>query len=1120
MFRNHQFESIQFNRNMTSQTLYETYEANLLTPALREERKNIYGSCSVEMEVKPLLTLFISEVFHPFYIFQVAAIGAWIWDEYYQYAAAIICITIVSLCVEVYEINRTQKRFQKMAQGFTTVRVCLKEDEPCIKEISSTNLVPGDLVILENHMILPCDILLLRGSVFVNEDVLTGETAPILKSSLISASYDSTTFSIHDDTNHILYGGTKILITRLSIEKASCSIKPLQSYVYGMVIRTGFSTKQGHMLRCILYPSFHDSASFKDETYKFMGLLSILAFCGSMLTAYLSFRVNLALGPLIHRSLDSFSNALPPSLTASMTVGCTIAVERLRRVYKIFCLQPSRINIAGQVNTVVFDKTGTLTVLGLQLEGVSYSRLLDQQIFDKPCISEKNKHFLFSSMIEDVYQIPEILLKAMGTCHTVVVVNDELLGDPMEVQMLQFTKFSIVPEEPALSLEEENLFLKTDVEEDKFLKSKEDLPCLFKVQKTIPLCETAPPVDFLYAKRNKHASGSATQSLDVTLYVMKCFEFSSYLQRMSVIVCDRLKKEVWVFMKGAPEQVEPRCLPFSVPIDFKETLRRHTEAGMRVLMIAGKRLNLPLELLQNMDSNQFKHSLLYNFIQSLSREEVEQGVYLLGMTVFNNQLKPETRNIIQELKQANCRSIMSTGDNPLTAVAVARGTGLINFSKEIVLLGDVTGTAATNSLSVNSVVWTPILHSPTVDSSNAYLDIFPKSDSSLLNSENVSGFLDQESIYLEPDGKEEFLQTTKKSNSSFFEANKDVPCIVSLRNLTEISGSPILTSGTYTSGEIKKYLHGKDPRDIVIVLTGAAFRTLRQQHDTVIAADPFKSKKNNSESVHFSMAPSTENRKFNNNFVYNFFLKEKSPLPSPNFSDLESLVTRSIQTNKLNIESSLLLRILLPKDHDSVLLHKCSILCQKNCISDTGSKEAALVANPVEGSPECHESIQLKKTEIYSGRYRNNETYEPMKEETFVDITFFEYCLRFCRIYARMLPDDKASLITSLQDLLGNPAVGMCGDGANDCAALQVASFGISVSDKEASIAASFSSGAQSLTNVIDLLREARSALINSFQCFKYIAFYAFIQLFSSLVLYYYGTNLTDAQVVNFLMHL
>ena len=47
----------------------------------------------------------------------------------------------------------------------------------------------------------------------------------------------------------------------------------------------------------------------------------------------------------------------------------------------------------------------------------------------------------------------------------------------------------------------------------------------------------------------------------------------------------------------------------------------------------------------------------------------------------------------------------------------------------------------------------------------------------------------------------------------------------------------------------------------------------------------------------------------------------------------------------------------------------------------------------------------------------------------------FNSILRKGRVYARMSPDDKALLVDSLQDNL-KINCGMCGDGANDCGAL------------------------------------------------------------------------------------
>jgi cation-transporting ATPase 13A3/4/5 len=49
-------------------------------------------------------------------------------------------------------------------------------------------------------------------------------------------------------------------------------------------------------------------------------------------------------------------------------------------------------------------------------------------------------------------------------------------------------------------------------------------------------------------------------------------------------------------------------------------------------------------------------------------------------------------------------------------------------------------------------------------------------------------------------------------------------------------------------------------------------------------------------------------------------------------------------------------------------------------------------------------------------------------------------------VFARMAPDDKAMLVSSFQTSYMGDKVGMCGDGANDCAALKQADAGISLS--------------------------------------------------------------------------
>ena len=69
--------------------------------------------------------------------------------------------------------------------------------------------------------------------------------------------------------------------------------------------------------------------------------------------------------------------------------------------------------------------------------------------------------------------------------------------------------------------------------------------------------------------------------------------------------------------------------------------------------------------------------------QRLKREQAESGLTFLGLIIFENKLKPGTTPVIKELRAAHMACRMITGDNPLTAVSVARECGLINQAAHV-----------------------------------------------------------------------------------------------------------------------------------------------------------------------------------------------------------------------------------------------------------------------------------------------------------------------------------------------------------------------------------------------------------------------------------------------------
>jgi cation-transporting P-type ATPase 13A2 len=95
------------------------------------------------------------------------------------------------------------------------------------------------------------------------------------------------------------------------------------------------------------------------------------------------------------------------------------------------------------------------------------------------------------------------------------------------------------------------------------------------------------------------------------------------------------------------------------------------------------------------------------------------------------------------------------------------------------------------------------------------------------------------------------------------------------------------------------------------------------------------------------------------------------------------------------------------------------------------------------------------------------------------------------QIFARMSPDEKNEVVERLQSL--GYTVLMCGDGANDCAALKAADVGISLSEAEASVAAPFTSRIPDISCVLDVIKEGRAALVTSFSCFKYMSVFFLI---------------------------
>uniref|UniRef100_A0A3Q3IU56 Polyamine-transporting ATPase 13A3 n=1 Tax=Monopterus albus TaxID=43700 RepID=A0A3Q3IU56_MONAL len=579
-----------------------------------------FGENEIAVRVPSLFKLLIKEVLNPFYIFQLFSVILWSIEGYYYYAATIVLMSVISIAASLYTIKKQYVKLHDMVATHSVVRVSVCRGNKNIEEALSTELVPGDVIIIPaNGMIMSCDAVLLSGTCIVNESMLTGESVPVTKTSLPSSGEEAaSSYNTEEHKRYTLFCGTHVIQTRFYTGEL----------VTAVVVRTGFSTEKGQLVRSILYPKPTDFKLYRDA-YMFLLCLVGVAGIGFIYTIVLSIMNKVSL-TIIVESLDIFTITVPPALPAAMTAGIMYAQRRLKRV-GIFCISPQRINVCGQLNLVCFDKTGTLTEDGLDLWGIQRA---EDGIFFPPEPNAAKESLVNSTFVA-----------CMTTCHSLTKIEGKLSGDPLDLKMFRATGWIL--EEPT---EEETAL--------------HDL-----IMPTV----VRPP---------QHAVPTANQNSEITqntelpelssceIGIMRQFPFSSALQRMSVVVRRLGGKYMEAYLKGAPEIVASLCKQHTVPQTFTETLETYTRKGFRVIALAHRQL---------------ESKLSWHKVQSLSRDLIETNMEFLGLIIMQNKIKDETAGVLHQLRQANIRTLMVTGDNMLTAISVARDCGMVPAHEKVII---------------------------------------------------------------------------------------------------------------------------------------------------------------------------------------------------------------------------------------------------------------------------------------------------------------------------------------------------------------------------------------------------------------------------------------------------
>ena len=232
-------------------------------------------------------------------------------------------------------------------------------------------------------------------------------------------------------------------------------------------------------------------------------------------------------------------------------------------------------------------------------------------------------------------------VECLACCHCLTYVKENLVGDPIDVRMFESTGWIM----------KENSNTGSEINANplvlNYIRPKNEEDIVVPYQDNYNIEEKL---------KNRYE-----------IAVVKKFDFSSKLQRMTVIGKNINENFFKVFCKGSPEKIKELCDPSTIPESFDEVLNSYTTKGYRVLGMAGK-------------------SLIMNFQQSqtITREAVEKNMLFLGLLIVQNKLKEKTKKSLETYDNADLRMMMATGDNILTAICVSKDCNLISQNQEMV----------------------------------------------------------------------------------------------------------------------------------------------------------------------------------------------------------------------------------------------------------------------------------------------------------------------------------------------------------------------------------------------------------------------------------------------------
>lgn len=366
-----------------------------------EKRLAQYGPNKLKSKPKKsLLSLFLSQLKDMLIYVLLGATLITVFIGEYVDAIIILSVVFVNAVIGVIQESKAEKAIEAL-QKMTTPKSLVRRNGEA-KEISSEELVPGDIVIIDAGRYIPADLRLIESAnLQIEESALTGESVPSDKNA--SDIYQDPKTPIGDRSN-----------------MAFMSTLATYGRGEGVVVATAMETEIGQIAKILDEENEEMTPLQKrlDELGKMLGFVAIGICVLIFLIALIQKR---DLFEMFLTAISLAVAAIPEGLAAIVAIVLALGVTRMSKINAIIKKLPA-VETLGSVNIICSDKTGTLTQNKMTVvKHYTIDKMTDIPVSDETLTGSKDTEELVRSFV----------LSSDATFE-----NGEGTGDPTEIALI------------------------------------------------------------------------------------------------------------------------------------------------------------------------------------------------------------------------------------------------------------------------------------------------------------------------------------------------------------------------------------------------------------------------------------------------------------------------------------------------------------------------------------------------------------------------------------------------------------------------------------------------------------------------------------------------------------